>query len=216
MTDPIARLNTALDHEANERALQYYQSMVTASSDLMARIDAAYTYRAVNHAYCDEHQRTQEELLGHTVAEVLGEEAFETELKPHLDQCLSGEQVTLEVWWNSPRQGRRHVEARYDPYFDVDGSVSGILVNVRDTTEHKQTAARLERSVIELNVVNRELEMFADSLAHDLKDPLALIDGFCQLLHGAIGDSIGQKEKDYLRPYSGRRQTYGAYHQRPS
>ena len=34
--------------------LQWYRSMVTASSDLMVLVDSTYTYRAVNQAYCDE------------------------------------------------------------------------------------------------------------------------------------------------------------------
>ena len=55
-----------------EKELEWYRSTVTASSDLMVFIDSTYTYRAVNQAYCDEHQRTQEEILGHTVAEVFG------------------------------------------------------------------------------------------------------------------------------------------------
>ena len=118
--------------------LQWYRSMVTASSDLMVFLDSTYTYRAVNQAYCDEHQRTQEEILGRTVSDVFGEETFHATLKPHLDRCLSGEQVTFEFWWDSPRRGRRHVEARYDPFFGDDGSVSGIVVDARDTTDRRR------------------------------------------------------------------------------
>ena len=97
--------------------LQRYRSMVVASSDLMAYVDSTYTYRAVNQAYCDEHQRTQEEILGHTVSEVLGEKTFEKTLKPHFDRCLAGEQVTFEFWWDLPGRWRRHVGAGYAPCF---------------------------------------------------------------------------------------------------
>ena len=88
------------EREAAKEALQWYKSMVTATSDLTVFVDSTYTYRAVNQAYCDEHRRTEEEILGHTVAEVFGEKAFETTLKPHFDRCLSGEQVTFEFWLN--------------------------------------------------------------------------------------------------------------------
>ena len=113
--------------EAAERELLWYKSMVTASSELMVLVDASYTYRAVNQAYCDAHQRTQEEILGHTVAEVFGEEAFGATLKPNMDRCLSGEQVKFSFWWDLPSGGRRHIDATYDPFFAADGSVSAVV-----------------------------------------------------------------------------------------
>ena len=84
------------------RALQWYRSMVTASSDLMVLVDPTYTYRAVNQAYCDEHGRLREDIVGRTVADVFGKKMFEATLKPHLDRSLSGEHVSFAFWWTSP------------------------------------------------------------------------------------------------------------------
>jgi len=39
-------------------------------------VDSTYTYREVSQAYCDEHQTTREETLGHTLAEVFGEKVL--------------------------------------------------------------------------------------------------------------------------------------------
>jgi PAS domain S-box-containing protein len=183
--------------EQNE--LQRYRSMVVASSDLMVFVDSTYTYRAVNQAYCDEHQRAQEEILGHTISEVFGEKTFETTLKPHFDRCLSGEQVTFEFWWNSPSRGRRHVEARHDPFFEADGSVAGVLVDVRDTTDQKHIEAQLEHSVAELEAANRELDLFNASLAHDLRNPLLIVTNFSHHLHQTFGDSLDEQGADDLR-----------------
>ncbi len=144
--DPIfvSRIDDFVFTEVNERkraeeALRQYESMVSASSDLMMFVDPTYTYQAVNPAYCDAHQNTQEEILGRTVAEVLGQKIFETQIKPQLDRCLSGERVSFEFWWDSPSLGRRYMHAKYDPFYEVDGSVSGVLVDVRDATDSKQT-----------------------------------------------------------------------------
>ena len=185
--------------DRTEKTLQWYKSMVTASSDLMVFVDATYTYRAVNQVYRDEHRRTQEEILGHTVAEVFGEKAFETTLKPHLDRCLLGERVTFDFWWNSPSRGRRHVDVRYDPFFEADGSVSGVLVEVRDTTDRKQIEQHHERSVAALEAANRELEAFSDSVTHDLKIPLLSVTQFSEYLDEAVGDSLDEQQQDYLR-----------------
>ena len=182
-----------------ERSLYSYKSMVTASSDLMVFVDSGYRYRAANPAYCDEHMRTQEEILGSTVGDVFGQEAFEATLKPHLDRCLTGESVIFSFWWNSPRNGRRHVDVRYDPFFEVDGSVSGVMVGVRDTTDQTLTKEQLERSVAALEVVNRDLGAFSDSLAHDLKTPLLTVTNFSYYLQEALAGSLDEQQEDHLK-----------------
>ena len=187
------------EREAAKKELEKYRSMVTASSDLMVYVDSTYTYRAVNKAYCDEHRRTEEEILGHTVAEVFGETIFKTMLKPHLDRCLSGEQVSFEFWWNSPRGGRRHIEARYDPYLGADGSVSGVLVDARDTTSRKKIEEQHERSLAALEVANRELELFSASLAHDLRNPLLIVTNFTAHLQEELGTLPDEQLKDDLQ-----------------
>ena len=192
------RWASPVDPELTGIELQWYQSMVSASSDLMGFVDSSYTYRAVNQAFCDEQRRTQEEILGHTVAEVLGEEVFETTLKPRLDRCLSGEQVTFDFWRDSPSRGRRHVEARHDPFFEADGSVSGVLVHLRDTTDGKRIEEERERSVTALKAANRELEVVSDALAHDLKSPLLTVTQFSQELNEGLGDSLDEQLEDYL------------------
>ncbi len=105
------------------QTLRAYRSMVSASRDLMAFVDSTYTYRAANPAYCSEHMRSEEQILGHTVLEVLGEAVFGGTLKSRLDRCLSGEAVAFSFWWNSPSRHRRHVDVRYDPFFEDDGTV---------------------------------------------------------------------------------------------
>ena len=85
------------EREAAKEELERYKSMVTASTSLIAFLDSTFTYRGVNQTYCDEHRRDQDEILGHTVAEVIGEEVFEQALKPHLERCLAGERVTFSI-----------------------------------------------------------------------------------------------------------------------
>ena len=180
------------------RALQWYRSMATASSDLMVLVDPTYTCRAVNQAYCDEHQRTQEEILGHTITDVLGKEMFEATLKLPLDRCLKGEHVSFDFWWTSPSRGRRHVEARYDPFYEADGSVSGVAVNLRDTTDRKRSEEEQERSVAALEAANVELELFSASLAHDLRNPLLIVTNFSAHLAEELDDSLDHQLKDDL------------------
>jgi len=149
--------------------------MIEASSDLLVFVDPTYVYLEVNQAYCDEHLLTREELLDHTVAEVFGEKFFEEKLKPHLDRCLTGERVTFEFWWDSPRRGHRHIDATYDPFIEADGSVSGVLVNGRDSTKR----ANAEGELHEGHRLNIELQRSLD----DAPLGLCYIDADLRFVH---------------------------------
>ncbi len=182
-----------------DKELQWCAAMVTASSGLMALVDSRYTHRAVNQAYCDGHVRTEEEVLGHTVVEVFGEEIFESTLKHHLDRCLAGEKVSFDFWWDSRHRGRRHVDATYAPFSEPDDSVSGVLVELRDTTEQLQIEQHHERSVVALEAANRELGAFSDSVAHDLKNPLLTVTHFSGYLEDAVGEVLTEQLRGYLQ-----------------
>jgi PAS domain S-box-containing protein len=57
-----------------------------------------------------------------------------------------------------------------------------IQCNIRDITARKQAEAALSQSMTELRERNEELDAFAHTVAHDLKNPVALIVGHAELL----------------------------------
>ena len=77
--------------------------------------------------------------------------------------------------------------------------MSGVLVNVRDTTEQTLTKEQLERSVEALEISNRDLEDFSDSLAHDLKTPLLTVTNFSHYLDESLGGKLDEQQADYLQ-----------------
>src|SRR5690242_1813929 len=57
---------------------------------------------------------------------------------------------------------------------------------------------RLERRVVELSEVNRELDAFGYTVSHDLRAPLIRMDGFSQALEEQYAENLDEQGKLYL------------------
>ncbi len=82
---------------------------------------------------------------------------------------------------------KRHVHVHMHPVrSDVDEIASTVVVVVRDVTEHKQIEQERERLIADLNA-------YAHSVAHDLKNPVGVIIGFADMLERDL-DTFSLKE----------------------
>jgi len=153
-----------------EEASRKYEHIISVTADHMAFIDKNYVYQAINEASLKAHKKLRSEVLGYSIADVLGEDYF-YKIKDKLDKCLKGEKVYYQTWLNLEGYGNRYMEIFYYPYIEKNGNVSGIVVSSRDITDNKLAEEELKKHrehledlvklrTEELEEKNKELERF--------------------------------------------------------
>ncbi|MCF6240458.1 MAG: PAS domain-containing protein [Bacteroidales bacterium] len=153
-----------------EEASRKYEHIISVTADHMAFIDKDYIYQAINEASLKAHKKSRKEVIGRSVADVLGADYFR-EIKDKLDKCLRGENIYYQTWLNLEGYGNRFMEIFYYPYIEKNGNVSGIVVSARDITDNKLAEEELKNHrehledlvrirTEELEEKNKELERF--------------------------------------------------------
>jgi PAS domain S-box-containing protein len=136
----------AAQRQRAEEVLRRYERIVSATPDGIALLDRNSVYQVVNQTYLDWNVKRYDDIVGHSVSELVGEEVFKTVVKPLLDRCLAGELVRFEAWFNYADGHERFVGMTYAPYVEMNGTISGVVVTGRDLTQLKRAEAALSQS----------------------------------------------------------------------
>lgn len=129
---------------------------------LISYIDREMRYRFVNQGYADWFGKPKEQIVGRTVAEVIGQAAFQAS-RQRIEAVLSGERLTYETTLPYD-EGKtpRYIHADMVPDIAEDGTVRGYVAVVVDETKRKQAEdeARVQREEI-ATVFERVTDAFA-------------------------------------------------------
>ena len=99
----------------------------------------------------------------------------------------------------------RWIAARGRVYLDATGQPVRLIGTTRDITGQKEAEKKIEvlnthlaARASELEAANQELEAFSYSVTHDLRKPLTIINGYCQVIEQLCGDTLDEECKKYL------------------
>ncbi|MBC8082218.1 MAG: PAS domain-containing protein, partial [Hymenobacter sp.] len=204
--------------EQSERQLQL---ITDALPVLIGYLDRDEKYRFTNQAYEAWFNQRPADLLGQTIYEVVGEKAYRG-IKGYIDRALAGERLDFEAQMPYREDFLRYIRTSYVPDLR-NGQVVGFYTMVADTTEQvlaRQQVQALNEELAatneELAAINEELQASNEELgetnqkltrtnadldnfvyvaSHDLKAPIANIEGLLYALTEQLAEASQTDEQ---------------------
>jgi PAS domain S-box-containing protein len=126
-----------------EDARQQLATITDTLPVLVCLVDTELRYRFVNAMYERWFGQRREQLLGKSLEEVLGKQAFER-VEPHVRAALAGQSISFEAQVPYAVAGLRYIRSTIIPY-SVDAAVQGYIALVQDISVEKAHEAQLQR-----------------------------------------------------------------------
>ena len=163
------------DITERKRAEYFTTHVFESAPDRMFIIGTDYRFRRVNPVFERFWALPPGGGAGRHLADVIGMVDFER-VKPALDRCLRGEDVS-RAGWSDTFRGRRYIGVSFTPLRPDTERVEAVLGIARDLTDQMLAIEALQKAQAELAHVTRvtTLGELAASIAHEVNQPLAAI-----------------------------------------
>ncbi|MGY3609644.1 MULTISPECIES: PAS domain S-box protein [unclassified Bradyrhizobium] len=144
--------------------------------DIASIIGRDYRYHRVNPAHERFWGTPSEKIIGMHPADIVGRETFERLIKPNLDRCFAGEEISFSEWFDGP-SGRRYWAVTHSPLQLEPEQVDSALVLARDLTDQMLASERLHDAQAELAHANRvaTVGQLTASIAHEVNQPVGAL-----------------------------------------
>jgi len=145
ITGVIVTLQDITDRKRAEGRLQEYERVVEGLEEMIVVVDREYRYVIANRAFLKYRDMEREQILGHTVADVIGKRVFEMVIKEKMDECFRAESCNTNWSTSIPKLGNRDLFASIFRSRAPRASSESRLF-WQDVTQRKQAEEALRRS----------------------------------------------------------------------
>jgi PAS domain S-box-containing protein len=125
--------------------LQEYERVLETLDEMIVVVNRDHRYVLANRAFLRYRGMTKDQVAGRHVSDILDHAAYEKMVKPKLDESFRGKVVDYEMNYTYPQVGERNLAITYLPVESPAG-IDRVAAVLRDITDSKRTAARLEES----------------------------------------------------------------------
>ncbi len=185
-----------------EEKLTKQLAAIETSMDGIAILNSEGEYVYLNQAHAAVYgYNAPEELIGrmwHCLYDSEELERFQKEIMPLLMEKGS---------WRGEATGMRNDGTFFPQELSLTVTEdNGIVCVVRDVSDRKESESRLkilnldlEKRARDLMIVNQELESFSYTVSHDLRKPLTVIKGYCNMIQELCGHDIKNQCREFLQ-----------------
>jgi PAS domain S-box-containing protein len=177
---------------------EYLAAIVESSEDAIIGKDLHGTIRSWN--------RSAERIFGYAADEALGRHISmlappdrAAEIEKILDHVARGEHVDHYQTKRITKDGRTlSISLSVSPIRNRDGVIVGASKIARDITEQTRNEEALREANVRLTQANNDLEQFAYSASHDLREPLRMVATYVDMLRRHVRDTLDASGVQYL------------------
>jgi PAS domain S-box-containing protein len=165
-----------------EEALREYEGVIENSRDIVTVLDRNYRYVLANAQFLKYQGLDRSRVIGRSIRDIAGKDAFETVVKKNLDACFRGEAVQYETKRAYPDLGERDLLVRYLPVENPGGGVSRIVNIIQDITERKRAERVAQARLRIANTVSLSVDEILQKALDEIESATGSRIGFYHFL----------------------------------
>jgi two-component system, sensor histidine kinase and response regulator len=196
--------------EAAQRSEQRMRTIMDQIPVTVSYIDAEYRYRYINRAQQDWLGKSDAEVAGKLVKDVVGERVWQN-IAPQLAAALRGESVPLERQRTDRHGSPVWHSGRHVPDVNAEGEVAGVYTVFFDTTQRALAEQALRNSENELRAAKAAAENaskakseFLANMSHEIRTPMNGVLGLTELL---LETPLNAQQRGFLETVRGSGET---------
>jgi PAS domain S-box-containing protein len=169
-----------------EESERRYRTLVENFPDgAVGLFDENLEYTAIGGQLLKEVGVAPDERIGQAVHDVYPDE-LAAEIEPAFRAALDGAANSFEIEFHD-----RHLYAHTLPVRNADDEIFAGMLVVQDITERREYERKLEES-------NEQLEQFAYTVSHDLREPLRMVSSYLRLLDDRYADDLDEDGREFI------------------